>query len=376
VRIALDANLATAGGSGTARYAELLVRHLVALDGDDDYLLYFRARDRGPNPLRGLRGPRVHARTADAPHPLLRVHLSLARALARDRADVYHGLAFFAPWLWPGKTVITVHDLHPILLRRHWWQPGQRRAYLVMRVHIPLAIRRARVVVTHTEYVRDTILARYRLPPERVVVAPPGTDPFFAAPPRPEDHERAIARFGPDPFFLYVGALAPHKNPEGVIRALARVRADGASPAPRLLLVGRPVGDYWTRVLAPLADRLGLRDAVVGAGYVDDGMLRALYHRAAALALPSFGEGFGLPVLEAMLCGAPVITAATSSLPEVGGDAVLYVDPRAPDALAAAMTRVWREPDLRAELACRGRARAGTFTWERCVRRVVECYRA
>jgi glycosyltransferase involved in cell wall biosynthesis len=243
-----------------------------------------------------------------------------------------------------------------------------------MRVHIPLAIRRARVVVTHTEYVRDTILARYRLAPERVVVAPPGTDPFFAAPPRPEDHERAIARFGPDPFFLYVGALAPHKNPEGVIRALARVRADGASPAPRLLLVGRPVGDYWTRVLAPLADRLGLRDA--GAGYVDDAMLRALYHRAAALALPSFGEGFGLPVLEAMLCGAPVITAATSSLPEVGGDAVLYVDPRAPDALAAAMTRVWREPDLRAELACRGRARAGTFTWERCVRRVVECYRA
>ncbi len=375
MRIALDANLASGGGTGTARYAELFVRHLVALDRDDEYLLYFRARDRGRNPLRDLEGARVHARTTDAVHPLLRVHVSLARALARDRADVYHGLAFFAPWLWPGKTVITVHDLHPILLREHWWRPGSRRAYVVMRLHIPLAIRRARFVVTHTGYVRDTILARYRVAPERVVVAPPGTDPFFAAPPRPEEVERAIAQFGPEPFFLYVGALSPQKNPAGLIRALARIRAEGVARAPRLILVGRSVGDYWTRSLVPLIERLGLAGAVVGAGYVDDATLRALYHRTAALALPSFGEGFGLPVLEAMTCGAPVITAATTSLPEVGGDAVLYVDPRAPDQLAAAMTRVWREPDLREELATRGRARARAFTWERCVGRVLDCYR-
>jgi glycosyltransferase involved in cell wall biosynthesis len=376
VRIGLDASLASGGGSGTARYAELLVRHLVAASGgDEEYLLYFRRRDRGRNPLLGLGGGGVHAREVDAPHSLLRVHVSLARALRRDRADVYHGLAFFAPWLWPGKAVITVHDIHPILLREHWWQPGSRRAYLVMRVHIPLAIRRARFVLAPSAYVRDTILARYRLPPDRVVVTPHGADPFFGAAPPLEDVARAAARFGPDPFFLYVGALGPQKNTAGLIRALARLRAEGSTPAPRLLLVGRSAGPYRSRVLAPLIERLGLEGAVTFAGYVDDAQLRALYHRAAAVVVPSFAEGFGLPLLEAMTSGAPVIAAATSSLPEVGGDAPLYVDPREPAEIAAAMARIAREPDLRQELGARGRARALAFSWERCVARVRECYR-
>jgi glycosyltransferase involved in cell wall biosynthesis len=243
-----------------------------------------------------------------------------------------------------------------------------------MRVHIPLAIRRARFVLTHSAYVRDTILARYRIAPERVVVAPPGTDPFFREAPRPEELAQAGARFGAEPFFLYVGVLAPQKNPATLLRALAQLRARGAR-TPRLLLVGRSVGAYWTRDLVPLIRSLGLDDAVTGTGYVDDTVLRALYHRAAALVVPSFGEGFGLPVLEAMACGTPVIAASTSSLPEVGGDAALYVDPRDAEALAAAMARIVSEPDLREDLAARGRARAATFSWDRCVRRVLECYR-
>ncbi len=375
MRIGLDASLAGEAGSGTGRYARLLVRHLLALDAESEYRLYFRSQDEGQNPLRALDGPRVASRVVDAPHPLWRVHVSLARALRRDRVDVYHALAFFVPWLWRGPAVVTVHDIHPVLLRRHWWWRGSRRAYLVMRLHIPLALRRARVVLTHSAYVRDTIRARYRLPAERIVVTPPGADPFFLAPPTPEELAAAAARFGDEPFFLSVGVLAPQKNPAGLLRALALLGRAGERPPPRLVLVGRSVGDYARRHLVPLVDALGLADRVTLAGYVEDGVLRALYHRATALVMPSFGEGFGLPVLEAMAAGAPVIAATGSSLPEVAGEAALYVDPRAPADIAEAMDALWHDGARRADLAARGRARALTFTWERAVARIVECYR-
>jgi glycosyltransferase involved in cell wall biosynthesis len=374
MRIGLDASLAGEPG-GTGRYTRLLVRHLVGLDPEGEYRLYFRAQDEGVNPLRSLGGPRVRPQVVDGPHPLWRVHVGLARALRRDRVDVYHALAFFVPWFWRGPTVVTVHDIHPVLLRRHWWVRGSRRAYLVMRVHIPLALRRARVVLTHSAYVRDTIRARYGLPAERIVVTPPGADPFFLEAPAPHDLAVADARFGREPFFLSVGVLAPQKNPAGLVRAFARLGRRGERPAPRLVLAGRSVGGYAERHLVPLIAALGLTDRVALPGYVDDTLLRALYHRATALVMPSFGEGFGLPVLEAMASGTPVIAATGSSLPEVGGDAAVYVDPAEPAAIAEAMDTLLHDAARRDELRARGRARARTFTWERPVRRVLECYR-
>jgi alpha-1,3-rhamnosyl/mannosyltransferase len=311
----------------------------------------------------------------DGPHALWRVHVGLARALTRDRVDVYHALAFFVPWFWRGATVVTVHDIHPVLLREHWWWRGSRRAYLVMRLHIPLALRRARVVLTHSAYVRDTIQARYGLPADRIVVTPPGVDPFFLEPPAAAELRATAQLCGDDPVFLYVGVLAPQKYPAGLLRAFARLARRGDGPAPRLVLAGRSVGGYARRHLLPLIESLGLTQRVALPGYVDDTLLRALYHRATALVMPSFGEGFGVPVLEAMASGTPVIAATGSSLPEVAGDAAVYVDPRAPASITDAMDALLHDPARRAQLGAGGRARAGTFTWERSVRRVLACSR-
>ncbi|HEV2055349.1 MAG TPA: glycosyltransferase family 1 protein [Methylomirabilota bacterium] len=372
MRIGIDASLAGRRGTGTGRYAALLVERLVALDRDDDYVLYFRKTDGADNPLCALEGPRVAKRTTDAPLTLLRLHVNLPIRLASDGVDLYHSLGFFLPWLWRGRTVVTIHDIHPVIQREHWGWAGPRGAHLALRAHIPLAVRQARRILTPSEYVKQTVCERYRVAPEKVVVTPHGADPFFLAAPAPGELEASERRVSAGRFLLYVGALAPHKNVAGLLRAFARLRTRPEAEGVRLVAVAGPgrVPD-----IAPLIRELGLGGAVTLIGYVDDEVLRALYHRAQALVLPSFGEGFGLPVLEAMACGTPVVTSRISALPEVAADAALYVDPREPDDIASAMGRLLADEVLRRDLAAKGRARAATFSWDRTVAQVLRAYR-
>lgn len=374
MRIGLDASVASMRGSGSGRYAADLVPALLALDREGDYVLYFRERDRGVNPLLRLGGPRVRARFTDAPLTLLRVHANLPLWLRRDRIDLYHSLGYFLPWAWRGPSVVTMHDIHPALLSQHWWRPGTRVSFLALRAHIPLSLARARRVLVPSEYTGRCLQERFGTPAHRIVVAPLGLDPFFRSEPERAEMEEAARRFGRDDFFLFVGALAPLKNLDGTVQALARLHRR-LEKAPRLLVVGQPWGAFHRHVLAPLVERLGLTQAVHFAGYVEDTLLRALYRRALALVLPSFGEGFGFPVLEAMGCGTPVITSNVSALPELAGDAALLVDPRDHDTLARAMETLATDAALRHELGERGRRRAETFTWERTARATLRAYR-
>ena len=171
-------------------------------------------------------------------------------------------------------------------------------------------------------------------------------------------------------FFLSVGVLAPQKNLERLLRAFAQVR-DGTT---RLVLAGRPAGAYADAILRPLTRTLGVEEHVVFAGATDDEALCALYHAAVALVYPSLADGFGLPIVEAMACGCPVITSNVSSMPEVAGDAALLVDPRAVAALAGALEHLLAAPAVRADLAARGRARAALFTWDEAARQTLRCY--
>ena len=372
VRIGIDASLAARRGTGTGRYAALLVERLIALDQDDDYVLYFRNTHGADNPLWALGGPRVAKRATDAPLTLLRLHVNLPIRLARDGVDLYHSLGFFLPWLWRGRTVVTIHDIHPVIHRAHWAWAGPRGAHLALRAHIPLAVRQARRILTPSEYVKQTVCERYHVAPEMVVVTPHGADPFFLAAPAPGELEASERRVSAGRFLLYVGAFAPHKNVPGLLRAFARLRARPEAEDVRLVAVAGPgpVPD-----LAPLIRDLGLGGTVTLFGYVEDTVLRALYHRAQALVLASFGEGFGLPVLEAMACGTPVVASRVTSLPEVAADAALYVDPSQPDDIAAAMGRLLTDEGLRRDLAAKGRARAATFSWARTVAQVRRAYR-
>ena len=198
-------------------------------------------------------------------------------------------------------------------------------------------------------------------------------DERFVSPPTEEDIRRVRERFLlTGPFMLYTGNIKPHKNVDRVIEAFSILRQSSAEADLKLLIIGDEISKYPN--LRRLVHRHQLHQHVRFFGFVPDATLAVLYRLAAVFVFPSLYEGFGLPPLEAMAAGAPVVTSNVSSLPEVVGDAALLVDPMDPAAIAAAVSRVLHEPALRNELVRRGHARVREFSWERSVRRVRDIY--
>ena len=289
----------------------------------------------------------VELRYLTAP-PVLWKHLALPLALARDRIEVFHSPTSTLPLAAPCRQVVTMHDLFAAIEPR-WFAP---RIGWQLRLTQRRAAHAANRVIAVSERTRQDLVARYRVPPERVVVVNNGVnhDRFRPAEVDPE----AVARkYGvPHPFVLCVGSLMPWRNAPRLLRATARLGYG-------LLFVGR---DIWgTDPTARLAGERGW-DWVRFAGYVPDADLPAIYAAARVFAYPSLYEGFGIPPLEAMACGTPVVASTAGALPEVLGDAALLVDPYKEDALAQAIRAAAEDQGT---LRRRGLERAAHFSWRR-----------
>jgi glycosyltransferase involved in cell wall biosynthesis len=373
VRIGIDVSWAQGPPSGTATYITGLVEALTRVGPEHDYVLFTRsARGRGAprrheSALPGIDAPNVRYVAVDAPLTNLRQQVTLPLALRRQRLDLYHSPAFFLPLAWRGPAVVSMFDVNFLRLRETW-TPGRRAMYLSLALQAPLAARLAGRIITLSHASARDLTRLLGVPLDKVVVVPAAPRDVFRRAPDPCAVEEVQERYGR--FFLSVGMLAPQKNLERILRAFAQV-SDGTT---RLVLAGRPAGAYADAILRPLARALDVAGRVVFADAPDDETLRALYHAAVALIYPSLGEGFGLPIVEAMACGCPVITSNVSSMPEVAGDAALLVDPRAVAALAGALERLLAAPAARADLAARGRARAALFTWDAAACQTLRCY--
>jgi glycosyltransferase involved in cell wall biosynthesis len=250
--------------------------------------------------------------------------------------------------------VTVVHDLIPLAF------PGEYpRQQFYFRRLVPAILRESRAVIAVSEATRREVLAAYGLRPERVHAIPNGYDHAEFVPVGPATDDGGV------PYVLYVGNLLPHKNLPRLTEAIAHV----ARQFPvRLVIAG---GGTPGRVgeLRRLADRVGARLELIP--YVAQQALPALYRGARLLAMPSLSEGFGLPALEAMACGTPVVVGTTSAMPEVVGDAGLLVNPENTDAIADAILRLLTQDPLRKKLIARGLARATEFSWERTARQVL-----
>ena len=358
MRIGIDANPMVRRRGGVGWYVTRLVEGLAAHDGENEYRLY---ADR-PLEAAGLPGTRWASVVAG--------RWSLRRAVRRDGVDVFHGTSFRLRARGRLGSVVTIHDLSaerlPGLGGRRF---GQRLASAKTRG----TARRADRVIVHSHSGAGDVADRFGVAPDRIAVVPLGVGPeFFPEPPPVQEAVRARLAAGREGLILFCGSLEPRKDMPTLLRAFARVPA--GRDRYRLVLAGG--GGRASGEIASLVSRLGLDDAVALEGYLEVAQLRALYSAATLFVLPSRYEGFGLPVLEAMACGAPVIATNASSLPEVVGDAGLLVPPGDPGVLSEAMARVLQDPALAADLRRRGFDRAKRFTWEETAARTLAVYRA
>ena len=367
MKIGIDTHAAETEGSGNCTYIRGLVRALVGLPAEAEYVLY--ALDPGHPFYAGLgRAPHVTVRRLWPRHPLARIPLSLAAASHRDRLDVLHVQYVGPPW-HHGRLVVTIHDLAFLRIPRSFPRGQAWR----LRWQVAFNARHAAAVITVSDYSRRDLTSAYGIPESRISVIPAGIDSDLV-PVRDPAALAAVTRgLGiAHRYLLMLGRLNARKNVLGVLQAFERIRPGLAEPA-QLVIAGPR--DYRTDELDRAIAASPCRADVLRVGQVDAGALPALLSGAAAFVYPSFFEGFGFPPLEAMACGAPVICSSVTSLPEVVGDAALTVDPSRVDEIATAMQAVLSDAELRASLVRKGAQRVREFSWRTTAERTLEVYR-
>lgn len=372
---------------GYGRFARELVTRLVALGGDVEYSLIadFDPAQAPPLPA-GVRlvPVNVHRPAARAAAASGRRSVgdmwAMSRSINRHRFDlVFFPSAYtYVPVTGCGSVVVGILDTIAEQFPEQVFPT--RRAAMQWYLKLLAARWQADLVITISEASKQGIMKQFGIPAERIAVVPLAADPHFQPAP-PDDTSRSmLSRFGlvDRRFLLYVGGISPHKNIGALVDAFAELRRDASCADFKLVLVGDYHGDVFYSAYDELrrhAERLGLGEAIVFTGYVDDADLKYLYNAAEVFVLPSLCEGFGLPVVEAMACGTPVIASACGALPEVVGSAGLLFDPNRSGDLHSVLRRVLADANLQAHLRRLGPQRAAEFSWERAARDTLAAFR-
>lgn len=371
--IGIDYTAAHEQGAGIGRYVRELVRALAALDDSTSYRLFVAgAQRRALPPLPGANFAWHPTRITPLWFARLwhRLQLPLPVEAFTGPVRLFHATDFTLPPTLPGtRTLLTVHDLS--FVRAPETTTPVLKAYLD--AVVPRSVRRATHVLADSQATKDDLVELYGTPPDKVTVLLGGVNPEFRPVTDAGARQAARARYDlpPNPYVFSVGTVQPRKNYARLIEALAAL---GPQYGDYHLVIAGGRGWLDAPIYQTVRD-LGMGERVHFTGFARDEDLPALYSDAVCLAYPSLYEGIGLPVLEAMACGTPVVTSTVSSLPEVAGDAALLVDPYDVEALAGALRRLLDDSALRETLIARGTHQAAFFTWERAAAQLLAVYR-
>lgn len=364
MRIALDARKLRDFGIGT--YIRNVLVELARLDQTTEYVLLCKPEDVDMMPAVG---PNFRIVPERAKLYSIGEQIRVPMALSRERVQLLHEPHYTLPPATRCRSVVTIHDCIHLMFPRAL---PNRLAYAYARGSIWIAARQADRVLTVSEASKRDILRFVDVPPEKVSVIHNAIDERFLQAADEAQMDRVKQRYQlNDPFVLYVGNIKPHKNVERLIDAFGRARAGGLEDL-RLVIVGDEISKY--PALRQAVHRHRLDKHVRFLGFQPYETLASFYRLARVFVFPSLYEGFGLPPLEAMACGTPVVTSTASSLPEVAGDAALLVDPYDPDAIADALRRAVTDESLRATLIEKGSARARQFSWAQSVAAIHKIY--
>jgi glycosyltransferase involved in cell wall biosynthesis len=345
MRIALDATPLSVPHSGIGRYTRELIAHLPQVRPDAEILTFT-----DPNVTGG--GSALDRRWWS---------WGLPRSLRQAQARLFHGTDFAVPILGQTPAVLTIHDLSPLQAREWKMPPSAKR----IARRLPRMIVRAKVVLTPSERIRQEVLDRFRPPPTKVLVTPLAASAVF----QPPSERCPLPKPAHPPCLLFVGKREPRKN---VIRLLRALAASSKLREQSLVMAG-PAGPEEPLIQATIA-ALGLQSRVWLTGPCSDETLAGLYSHARLVVYPSLYEGFGLPVLEAMACGAPVLTSRDTACAEVAGGAACLVDPLNEEELAAGMEAVLTDSDLAAALRRKSLERAQQFSWQKTAELTWQAY--
>ena len=364
MRVAIDARKLHDFGIGT--YIRNLLKQLARLDPNTEYVLLTRADDLA---VAAQLGPNFRSVLEPSPNYSIQEQLHVPWVLLREKPDVFHAPHYILPTGVRAKSVVTIHDCIHLMFPQYL---PNRIAKTYARMAMWSAARRSHCILTVSQASKRDILHFFAVPPEKIEVIYNAIDDGFWVEPNEEAVARVRERYQLDQrFVLYVGNIKPHKNLVRLIEAFAALR-HGEFEDLKLLIIGDEISKL--PALRRAVHSLKLHKHVRFLGYQPDDTLAILYRLASLFVFPSLYEGFGLPPLEAMASGTPVVTSNVSSLPEVTGDAAVLVDPHDVASIEHGMRRVLTDQTLAAEMRRRGLIRAREFSWERSVARTLGVY--
>jgi glycosyltransferase involved in cell wall biosynthesis len=368
MRIAIDAHSVGARLGGNETYAVNLIEALAQIDQSNQYTLYVTkqpAVERFTN-----RWPNFTVRLTLPHTPLVRIPLTLSRELRKHPVDVLH-VQYTAPPFAPCPIVTTIHDL----AFEHLPETFNRRSWMQLRLTVRRTARRAAQIITVSEYSRQDIINTYRIDPGIVTVTPEAARQDFKPIADEDQLSRMRESYGIErDYILSLCSIQPRKNLVRLIEAYSLLRRlHPEVKLPQLVLAGKRAWLDNETMSAAQQDELSAD--IRFTGYVADEDLSALYSGATCFVYPSYFEGFGLPILEAMKCGTPVIAGNRTSIPEVAGEAALLFDPFDVNSLVEALQRVVNDSQYRATLSAQGVERANEFSWQTTARLTLAAYK-
>lgn len=372
MRITFDISAAVHHHAGLGRYAQELLAALTAVDHANEYQAFYHAASADEKPDAPLDGIHAHRMSLSAKPWRMSVLLAYLTGMRMDRwlprGDIFHATEHLLPPMGSCKTVFTIHDL--IFRFFPEYHLPLNRWYLSFM--LPRFMQRADAIIAVSEHTRGDVSRLMGIPRERITVVYEGVHPAFHPIHEPEELMRVREKYRlPERFILYLSTIEPRKNISGLLHAY-RCLLDRGDTTLDLVVAGRK-GWLYEPVFQAVRE-LGLEERVHFTGWVAEGDAPALFNAAQVFVYPSLYEGFGLPPLEAMACGTPVVCSNAASLPEVVGDAAILVNPHDVDEMASAIARVLSDPMRRQEMCAKSLAQAAQFTWERAARETLQVY--
>jgi len=368
MKILIDAHLSENKITGIGRYLNCLIKEILNIDKKNKYIILLNNQINQKHPLNNITSPNVTKKTVMLKGPSLQQNLTISSIVRKYKPDVYHHPHFDLPFLIHIPSVITVHDLKYIK-HAEFFSKKQKIKSMYIKLMLQSAVKRASKVIAVSEHTKNDLIDLYRIQAEKIDVIYHGYKKF-----NQNENEKGILNKSKikKPYILFVGERRPHKNIENLIYAFHKLTKKECNDL-QLVIVGKKYTHY--KKPEQLIDRLKLKDKIILTDSITDAELVQLYKNSELFILPSFYEGFGMPILEAMSFGVPVLGSNTTSIPEIISKAGLLFNPHNIDEIKKNMEKVLKNRKIRNTLIEKGKKRVKEFSWDSAASQTLEVYR-